>query len=172
MSILFRVIGVIVVVMILTRFIHMRSISKALGHVEVHTELFIEAEPEEIWSVITDAKNYERWNPVIIKAIGEYKHGAKIRNTLAEPGKKPVEVTSRVEIYEEPYHLNQFGGYVGIITFDHHYELEKVQGGTKVKQWEVYTGFYVHFWDSSWVEASYQHVNAALREEVFRRRKQ
>ena len=30
-----------------------------------------------------------------------------------------------------PYHLNQFGGYTGIITFDHHYILEKVDGGNK-----------------------------------------
>ena len=46
----------------------MNSFSKALGYKGVYTDLFIPAEPEEIWAVITDAENYDQWNPVIIKA--------------------------------------------------------------------------------------------------------
>ena len=75
-------------------------------------------------------------------------------------------------IYELPFHLNQCGGYKGIITFDHHYILEKVEGGTKFIQREDYTGLYVHFWDASWVEPAYSRVNLALRDEVMKRRAQ
>ena len=53
-----------------------------------------------------------------------------------------------------------------VITFDHHYILEKVEEGTKVIQKEEYTGFYVNFWDSSWVEPAYNQVNEALKKEV------
>lgn len=167
-----RIILVAVSLVILTGCSGMKSVSKALGHKAVYTELFIEAEPEEIWAVITDADNYPRWNAVIVEAKGEYALGSKIRNAVAEPGKKPAKITSVVEVYDPPYHLNQFGGYMGIITFDHHYELERVDGGTKVKQWEDYTGIYVHFWDASWVEPAYQGVNEALRLEVLRRREE
>ena len=46
-------------------------------------------------------------------------------------GQEPVEIKSRVELFDPPRHLNQFGGYVGVITFDHHYILEPVDGGTR-----------------------------------------
>ena len=150
----------------------MNSFSKALEYKGVYTELFIPAEPEEIWAVITDAENYNQWNPVIIKAEGSYELGAKITNHVLENDEKEVVIKSKVMIYEPPFHLNQFGGYQGIITFDHHYILDKVDGGTKLIQREDYTGFYVHFWDAGWVEPAYSRVNLALRDEVIKRRTQ
>ena len=94
--------------------------------------------------------------------------GAKINNHAGKD-KDPVEIKSRVEL-SPPNHLNQFGGYVGVITFDHHYILEAVDGGTRVIQREDYTGFYVHFWDAEWMTLAYQSVNEALRDEVLRRK--
>ncbi len=102
-------------------------------------------------------------------AEGEYAEGTTIINTVVEDGKKPTTIKSKVVKFEPPYHLNQFGGYRGIITFDHHYILEKVVAGTKVIQKEEYTGFYVNFWDSAWVEPAYQMVNEALKTEVLSR---
>ena len=148
----------------------MKSVSKSLGHTEIFTEIIIEATPEEVWAVITDAESYGDWNPVIIEAEGSYALGATIRNMVVEDGKDPVAIKSRVELSEPSRHLNQFGGYVGIITFDHHYILEPVEGGTRVVQREDYTGFYLHFWDSSWVTPAYNRVNRALRDEVLRRK--
>lgn len=148
----------------------MRSVSKSLGHKDVFTEIFIEASPEEVWAVITDAPGYSSWNPVIVDAKGEYNLGAVIQNKVVENGKKAVTIKSTVEQYDPPRHLNQFGGYVGVITFDHHFILEPVDGGTRVIQREDYTGFYVHFWDHNWMSEGYQNVNEALRAEVLRRR--
>ena len=116
--------------------------------------------------MITDAPNYKNWNPVITNVVGTYAEGATIINTVVEDGKKPTEIKSKVVKFEPPFHLNQFGGYRGIITFDHHYILEKVDAGTKVIQKEEYTGFYVNFWDSAWVEPAYGRVNEALKQEV------
>lgn len=146
----------------------MNNISKSLGHHEVYTETIIAAEPEEVWAVITDASNYKNWNPVITNAEGTYAKGATIINTVVEDGKKPTTIKSKVVKFDPPYHLNQFGGYRGIITFDHHYILEKIDAGTKVIQKEEYTGFYVNFWDSAWVEPAYRRVNEALKQEVTR----
>ena len=148
----------------------MNNISKSLGHHEVYTETIIDAEPEEIWAVITDASNYKNWNPVITNAEGTYADGGTIINTVVEDGKKPTKIKSKIMKFKPPFHLNQFGGYSGIITFDHHYILEKVEAGTKVIQKEEYTGFYVNFWDSAWVEPAYQRVNEALHNEVLSRR--
>ena len=150
----------------------MKSVSKSLGYHEVYTEIMIEAEPAEVWSVITDAENYKNWNPVIINAVGTYEEGSRIINTVVEAEDKQATIKSKVIKFDPPYHLNQFGGYTGIITFDHHYELKKVDGGTKVIQREEYTGFYMNFWDASWVEPAYKRVNEALRKEVLRRKTQ
>ena len=147
----------------------MDRISKSLGYHKVYTETVIAAEPEQVWAVITDAPNYKNWNPVITNAVGDYATGATIINMVVEDGKKPTKIKSKVVKFDPPYHLNQFGGYQGIITFDHHYILEKVAAGTKVIQSEEYTGFYVNFWDSDWVEPAYQRVNEALKAEVLRR---
>lgn len=65
--------------------------------------------------------------------------------------------------------LNQFGGYPGVITSDHHYVLQPKDGGTHVTQREDYTGLYVHFWDADWLEPAYSKVKKALRAEVLRR---
>lgn len=145
----------------------MANFSKSLGHHEVYTEIVIPAEPEDVWAVITDALNYKNWNPVITQAEGTYADGATIVNMVVEDGKKPTKIKSKVVKFEPPYHLNQFGGYTGIITFDHHYILEKIEAGTKLIQKEEYTGFYVNFWDSAWVEPAYQRVNEALAKEVL-----
>ena len=160
------IITAIATTLVLTGCSSMNNISKSLGHHAVYTETIIAAEPEEVWAVITDAPNYKNWNPVITNVVGTYAEGATIINTVVEDGKKPTEIKSKVVKFEPPYHLNQFGGYRGIITFDHHYILEKVDAGTKVIQKEEYTGFYVNFWDSAWVEPAYSRVNEALKQEV------
>jgi len=148
----------------------MKSVSKFLGHKEVYTEIFIEAAPEEVWAVITDAGSYPDWNPVIVEARGNYGPEAKIDNLVVENGEKQVWIKSKVQVFDPPRHLNQFGGYLGVITFDHHYILEQRDGGTRVVQREDYTGFYVHFWDAEWLTPAYNRVNQALKAEVLRRR--
>ena len=147
----------------------MKSVSKFLGHKEVHTEIFIEAAPEEVWAVITDADSYPDWNTVIVEAKGIYGPGAEIDNLVVENDGKQAWINSRVELFDPPRHLNQFGGYLGIITFDHHYVLEPKDGGTRVVQREDYTGLYVHFWDAEWLTPAYSRVNEALKVEVMRR---
>ena len=170
MKIFFRFIVILSGIFLLSGCSGMKSVSKALGHKDVYTEHFIAAEPEEVWAVITDAEGYAGWNNVIVQAEGTYAEGSKIMNWVAEPDRKPAKISSTVVTYDPPYHLNQFGGYLGVITFDHHYILEKVEGGTKVIQREEYTGFYTHFWDHTWLTEGYATVNKNLEQEVIRRR--
>ena len=148
----------------------MKSVSKSLGHKSVFTEILIEASPDEVWAVITDAASYGDWNSVIIEAKGTYGQNATIENLVVENDGSQAWITSKVELFDPPRHLNQFGGYLGIITFDHHYILQPVDGGTRVIQREDYTGLYVHFWDAEWLNDGYGRVNQGLRDEVLRRK--
>ena len=137
-----------------------------VGCASVHTEILIEASPEEVWEVLSDTKTHQEWNPVLKPLDGEFQEGAKLKYQMIEPGKDPVEVSAKVIKVEPNKELNQYGGIWGIMTFDHHWYLEPTEGGTKVIQHEEYRGVYVPFWDYSWVEPAYAKANEALKNKI------
>ena len=133
----------------------------------VRTELVIEATPSEIWAVLTDGSGYPEWNPVFTAVQGEHREGATVEYTMVLPGSDPTQVKVTVVRAEEGRELNQFGGTRGILTFDHHWTLEPVDGGTRVVQHEYYRGIGVLFWDTSSMGPTYDRANAALRDRVL-----
>ena len=139
-----------------------------IGCSSVHTEITIPAEPEVVWSVITDADGYKEWNPVLVPIEGNLRDGEKIKYQMTQPDGKQSEVMARVKTMVSLHELNQGGGIPGILTFDHKWLLEPVDGGTKVTQHEEYRGIGVLFWDYSWVEPTYAQANEALKKRVLR----
>ena len=103
-----------------------------MGCATVHTELVIEAPPNEVWAALADRDGYRDWHPVL--------------------------VPERL--------LNQRGGIWGMLTFDHRWELEPVEGGTRLVQHEEYRGLFLPFWDYSWVEPAYAKANEGLKRRV------
>lgn len=139
-----------------------------LGSKTVHTSIVIKAPPAQVWAVLTDAPSYKEWNPTFIDVEGEYEVGKTLTNKVKEEG-KVVTIKSKVIKMDENRELNQFGGIRGVLTFDHRWILEPVEGGTKVIQTETYRGIWVWFWDESWVEPAYSRANEALRDRVLER---
>ena len=133
----------------------------------VHTEITIPAEPETIWAVLADTSGYKAWNPVLVPIEGDFREGAKIKYQMVQPDGKKSEVMARIKKLTKPRELNQAGGIFGILTFDHKWLLEPVDGGTRVTQHEEYRGIWVWFWDASWVEPTYRKANEALKERVI-----
>ena len=132
----------------------------------VHTEITIPAEPEIIWSVLTDASGYKAWNPVLVPIEGDLREGEKLKYQMTQPDGKQSEVMARVKKMVELKELNQSGGIPGILTFDHKWLLDPVDEGTRVAQHEEYRGIWVWFWDAGWVEPAYRKANEALRDRV------
>jgi hypothetical protein len=132
----------------------------------VHTEITIPAEPEIIWSVLTDASGYKAWNPVLVPIEGDLREGEKLKYQMTQPDGKQSEVMARVKKMVELKELNQSGGIPGILTFDHKWLLDPVDEGTRVTQHEEYRGIWVWFWDAGWVEPAYRKANEALRDRV------
>ena len=143
-------------------------VSAWLGHKVVHTEILIPAPPAAVWAVLADAPRYKEWNPVFIDVDGEYREGAKLTYQVREPSGKESVIVSKVVRLASQRELNQFGGIRGVLTFDHNWLLEPVDGGTRVAQHEEYRGIGVWFWDASWVEPAYSRANEALKERVLR----
>ncbi len=132
-------------------------------------ERVIAAPPKAVWDVLMDTKAYSEWNPVFVKVNGTYVEGGTVQNTFKDPTGELYEVTNRVKRLVPQKELRQKGGMPGVLTFDHHWLLEPVAGGTRVIQYEIDRGFYVWFWDDSWVIPSYTDVMLHLEQEVARR---
>ena len=41
----------------------------------IETEILIEADPEKVWSILTDFENHPKWNPFIKAITGEKEIG-------------------------------------------------------------------------------------------------
>ena len=59
--------------------------------------------------------------------------------------------------------MHQSWGYPVILTYDHNWHLEAVPEGTKVTQYEYYTGLYVLFWDPTPARLLYKAGNKNLK---------
>ena len=138
------------------------------GHGVVHTEIVIPASPAQVWAILTDGPGYKEWNPVLVPAEGQLKQGHTLKYMMTDNTGKQSEVKSEVIEMINEKKLNQFGGMRGILTFDHQWLLEPLEGGTKVIQHEEYRGIGVWFWDYSWVEPAYMKANEALKSRVMR----
>ena len=137
------------------------------GCKSVDAQLTIPAPPEQIWSVLMDGESYGEWNPVLVQVEGEFREGERLTYQMMTESGEPTEVEARVVKLDPGRELNQAGGIWGILTFDHHWILEPVEGGTRVTQHEDYEGIGVLFFDPSWFESAYDRGNHALRERVL-----
>ena len=136
----------------------------------MHTRIVIPAEPEAVWSVLTDTEKYHEWNPVFIKAEGDIVEGATLNYQFIDPNNpeaEPVDMETEVVRVVKPSLLKQKAGTPGILTADHEYRLQPVEGGTEVIQHEEDRGIALLFWDASWVEPAYQKALDALKERVI-----
>lgn len=137
-----------------------------LGHKTVHTEITIPAPPAKVWAELSNASGFKEWNPVLIPVDGEFRKGVKLKYKMIQPDGKTSLVDATVVKMKKERLLNQYGGIPGILTFDHSYLLEPVDGGTKLTQHEEYRGIWVLFWDPSWVQTAYEKANEALKKRV------
>jgi hypothetical protein len=142
-----------------------------MGCKAVHTEITIPAEPEIIWSVLTDVSEYKAWNPVLVPIEGDLREGEKLKYQVTQADGKQSPIMAKVKKMFKFKELNQGGGIPGLLTFDHKWLLEPVDEGTRVTQHEEYRGIWVWYWDSSWVKPAYRKVNEALRDRVIHLKK-
>ena len=134
-----------------------------LARKSVRAELTIQATPEEVWAVLTDPTSYKDWNPILVSVAGEFVEGRKLSVEMANPDGSTTNVTPLVKKLVPNTELNQFGGFFGVLTYDHTWTLKAVDGGTRVTQFEEYRGIGVWFWDPEWVGRAYRQANENLK---------
>ena len=131
-----------------------------------HVETVVSAPPVAVWAVLVDTSRYADWNPVVIAVDGNYAEGRTVTNTVRFPDGSDVEMAATVKTLIDREELRQTGGIPGLLTFDHRWLLEPVDGGTRVVQYEVDRGLWLWFWNSDWIEPAYSDVLDALADRV------
>lgn len=139
------------------------------GKKTFHVEIEIPAPPAAVWAVLNDGASYKDWNPVFIDVQGEYREGAEVTNRVRQPHGEPLVIVATVKTVTPERELRQSGGIPGLLTFDHQWLLEPIDGGTRVTQHEVDRGFWLWFWDSSWIVPAYAETSEALKARVAQR---
>ncbi len=139
-----------------------------LGRETFHAEITIDATPEEVWSVLIDVSGYADWNPLLVPISGEIVEGAEVVYRMTQPDGTQSNMTSGIGKMIALKELHQHAGIPGILTAHHSYLLEPTQGGTRLIQHEVDNGIAMLFWDSSWVQPTYEKVNQALKLHIER----
>ena len=130
----------------------------------VRAELTIDAPPHVVWKTLTNPSSYPEWNPIFVTVEGRFEEGATLDVAMKSPDGSVTPVAPVIRRMEEDALLNQTGGIPGLLTFDHTWTLEAVEGGTRVIQYEEYRGIGVLFWNPGWVEAAYRRSLLGLRD--------
>ena len=61
------------------------------------TEFDIQASDHKVWKILIDFEKYPDWNPSLPYIAGELTEGSMVSLTLGLPGKRPMNVTAKLE---------------------------------------------------------------------------
>lgn len=104
------------------------------------TRIEIAAAPEAIWSLLTDAPGYPKWNSTVERIDGTISPGNKLKVfTAASPGRAfPLTVSH----FEPPKRMVWSGGMpLGLFKGERTYQLTAIGGGkTEFAMREAFTG--------------------------------
>ena len=112
---------------------------------QLHTEIEIDASPEDVWAILTDLPHYSEWNPFIVSSHGTVAVGQRLTNRLQQAGGKTRTFKPTVTIVDPPRTFEWLGhlGVPGIFDGRHRFELTATRTGTHVAQIEQFSGLLV-----------------------------
>jgi hypothetical protein len=121
----------------------------AIAHTTVlHTEIEIDATPDEVWKVLADRAAYPGWNPFIISSTGDLLPGATITNVLKDTNGKETTFTPELLTVDPGKELRWIGKITpgGIFDGEHSFRIEPLPGGrSRLIQEERFNGIAVPF---------------------------
>ena len=113
---------------------------------EINTETVIKAKTEEVWAVLTDFDNYQKWNPFIKLIKGQMVVGNRITVRLEPPGASGMNIRPKVLAFVVNKEFRWIGHLLipGLFDGDHRFELvDNKNGTTTFKQSEKFKGLLI-----------------------------
>jgi uncharacterized protein YndB with AHSA1/START domain len=84
---------------------------------EFVTTSVVQAAPEAVWKILTDAPGYSAWNPEIVEITGRFAAGERIRARVKVGSGAIRTVPLRVTAFEAPTRMEWTGGMpLGLFT--------------------------------------------------------
>ena len=143
------------------------------GMREIQTEIEIRSAPERVWRVLSDLREYPRWNPFVIQAEGELRKGGRLEVRLQAEGRSPMRFRPTVEVVEPGRELRWIGhlGLRGLFDGRHRFVIEPTDvGRVRFVQSEQFSGILVGLvMRSALLEATrkgFDAMNRALKQQA------
>ena len=111
----------------------------------LHTQIMLEAWPDEVWRHLTDFTAFPEWNPFITSASGTPEVGQRLRLRLEPPGGKAM-TFQPVVTEASPGRAFEWLGHLGLPgVFDgrHRFELASTHTGAHLLHTETFRGVLV-----------------------------
>jgi hypothetical protein len=100
---------------------------------------FIEAPPERVWAILTNAPRYPEWNPTVTRLDGPITLGARISLYAATNPGRPFDLT--VTVFEAPARMVWRGGMpMGLFLGERIFTLDPARAGVDFAMRETFTG--------------------------------
>ncbi|UTW62468.1 SRPBCC family protein [bacterium SCSIO 12741] len=137
-----------------------------MGKKEVKTSIVINASTDQVWQALSSPEKIKEWNTVLIPLSGEFKEGTMVQYNFVQDENSSTQLGAKVVKIEPKRLINQEGGPVGILTFNHSYILEPDGDLCRVTIHEKYRGIMVPFWNPNAVEKAYERLLQQLKNHV------
>ena len=134
----------------------------------VQSEITIDANPEQVWTILTDFAAYPEWNPFITRISGPLEVGGKLTVRLQPPGGRGITFRPTVQTVEPRRHFGWLGRLLvpGLFDGAHEFLLTSTpDGGTHLLQRETFTGVLVSLFGRTLGQSStgFDESNQALK---------
>ena len=129
------------------------------------TEIFIAAQPERIWALLTDPEAHAAWNPMMHAVKGRFTPGRRVRLTMRTPSGGTMRFRPRVLVADPGRELRWLGrlGLPRLFDGEHYFRLSPQAGGTRLIQGERFRGVLLWAMDVQQFRAGFEAGNAALK---------
>jgi len=98
---------------------------------ELTTEIDMDVPAARVWEVLTDFASYPRWNPMIRRAGGELRAGARLEVRFEPEGRRGHTFRPKLMVVEPGRELRWLGWprFPGLFDSDHYWIMDELPGG-------------------------------------------
>ncbi|WP_287153155.1 SRPBCC domain-containing protein [Candidatus Solincola tengchongensis] len=111
---------------------------------EMVTSVVIKASPRRVWEVLTDLSSYSEWNPMIRRAEGEIRKGARLKVHFRPEGRRKGRIFHPLLRVVDAERELRWGGrslFPWVFDFEHYWVLEpRSEGATLLRHGAVVRG--------------------------------
>ncbi len=138
---------------------------------QISNEIVINSSAKRLWAVITDFEDFPRWNPLIRRATGEIKTGARLEVFIQPSGTKGMTFRPKVLKVDPNHELRWLGRLYLPWLFDGEHALiieSSSENSVKFIQLEKFTGLLVPFTRSLLrdTQRGFEEMNKALKQQA------